>query len=176
MKIYAYIRQNEKFSVSEQLKQLIPFKCDEFFLEEQLDNKRSELEKLQNKVVERDRVLITDITVFGFDGNEFIEMMAEFLTRGVEVVSVSDSFDSTKLVSTESLLLLLAAMDQSHSLLASDKLTSHRNRRGELGRPSLNSKTINRIRYLYRSHSLSMREIAEECNVSLGTVHKYINE
>ena len=43
-----------------------------------------------------------------------------------------------------------------------------------LGRPSLGQKKIDKIIDLYVSQKLSMREVAMRCNVSLGSVSKYV--
>ncbi|MBP1040235.1 recombinase family protein [Vagococcus sp. BWB3-3] len=43
------------------------------------------------------------------------------------------------------------------------------------GRPRINLATIKKIKYLHTYQRKNIRDIATECNVSLGTVHKYIN-
>ncbi|MBP1042449.1 recombinase family protein [Vagococcus sp. BWB3-3] len=43
-----------------------------------------------------------------------------------------------------------------------------------IGRPSLESELQEKIHCLYKENKMSMREIATTCNVSLGTVHKYV--
>jgi AcrR family transcriptional regulator len=40
----------------------------------------------------------------------------------------------------------------------------------------VSEETIERIRFLYKFRSYTLREIAEECNVSLGTAYKYVQE
>lgn len=48
-------------------------------------------------------------------------------------------------------------------------------RKGHLGgRPKISEETIERIKYLYRNQSGTLREIAAECGVSLGTACKYV--
>lgn len=44
------------------------------------------------------------------------------------------------------------------------------------GRPRVSEETIERIRFLYKFRSYTLREIAEECNFSLGTAYKYVQE
>ena len=41
------------------------------------------------------------------------------------------------------------------------------------GRPRVNPEIIEKVRTLYFEKRLTYREIAAECNVSIGTVHKY---
>ena len=45
-----------------------------------------------------------------------------------------------------------------------------------IGRPSIPQEKIEQIQYLARSQKRTMREIAIACDVSVGTVYKYVNE
>lgn len=45
-----------------------------------------------------------------------------------------------------------------------------------LGRPAISEETIEKIYTLYHSDKRTIRYIAEQCHVSLGTVHKYIKD
>ncbi|MBO0428369.1 recombinase family protein [Vagococcus fluvialis] len=48
-------------------------------------------------------------------------------------------------------------------------------RKGNIGgRPTISEETIERIKYLYQNQFGSMREIAAECGISLGTAYKYV--
>ncbi len=44
------------------------------------------------------------------------------------------------------------------------------------GRPKVSEETIEEIRYLYHNQSYTLREIAEKCDVSLGTAYKYVQD
>ncbi|MGX6961998.1 recombinase family protein [Vagococcus xieshaowenii] len=41
------------------------------------------------------------------------------------------------------------------------------------GRPRVNEEVIEKVKHLYFEKKLTYREIAAQCNVSIGTVHKY---
>lgn len=41
------------------------------------------------------------------------------------------------------------------------------------GRPRVTEEVVEKVRHLYFEKKLTYREIAAECNVSIGTVHKY---
>lgn len=43
------------------------------------------------------------------------------------------------------------------------------------GRPKIKAEIIDRINFLYYTQKKTLREISDMCQVSLGTVHKYIN-
>jgi len=44
------------------------------------------------------------------------------------------------------------------------------------GRPKISQEKINQIRFLYNNNRYTLRQIAEECNISLGTAYKYVQE
>lgn len=44
------------------------------------------------------------------------------------------------------------------------------------GRPKISEKKIKEIKHLYHTQSYTLRQIAEQCDVSLGTAYKYIQK
>lgn len=42
------------------------------------------------------------------------------------------------------------------------------------GRPRVSQETIDRIQFLYNTDKYSLREIADQCGISLGTAYKYV--
>lgn len=42
------------------------------------------------------------------------------------------------------------------------------------GRPRISQETIDRIQFLYNTDKYSLREIADQCDISLGTAYKYV--
>ena len=44
------------------------------------------------------------------------------------------------------------------------------------GRPKVSDVKVEKIRYLHKKNGCTLREIAEECDVSLGTAYKYIQK
>jgi DNA invertase Pin-like site-specific DNA recombinase len=44
------------------------------------------------------------------------------------------------------------------------------------GRPKVSDLKIEKIKYLYEKRGYTLREIADECEVSLGTAYKYIQK
>lgn len=47
---------------------------------------------------------------------------------------------------------------------------------GQIGRPKIDNVKIDHIQRLYQQNKLTMREISYKCNVSLGSVFKYVKE
>lgn len=182
MKTLAYIRQYKNVSISEQLKSLKDFRCDEIFIEEQLSIERVELQRLQMMMQNNDRVIIKNIKVFNLEANASLELLGHFASREIEFISLDEEFSSKKNPSFAQIFLGLAEMDKSYKIKEkhmtnqkSENRTKEIIKYNEIGRPSIDYEKIHTIRFLYKSKSLSMREIATKCNVSLGTVHKYLN-
>lgn len=45
-----------------------------------------------------------------------------------------------------------------------------------LGRPKIDQDVAKRIKFLYKQQNKTIREVANECDVSIGSVYKYIHE
>lgn len=46
----------------------------------------------------------------------------------------------------------------------------------KIGRPKINQEITKKIKFLYEYNNKTIREIANECNVSIGSVYKYIHK
>lgn len=44
------------------------------------------------------------------------------------------------------------------------------------GRPRISPETIEKIKSLYNHKRYTLRQIAQECNISLGTAYKYVQQ
>lgn len=174
VKVYAYIRQYKNVSISEQLKILKDIRCDEVFIEEQLSVERIELQRLQTSAKSNDKVIVTNIKVLSLDASAAVDLMTHFISQNIGFVSLEENFNSKEYPSFTQIFLGLEEMDKCHKF----KQTDVSNKKIEYvvsGRPPVDGEKIQTIRFLYRSKSLTMRQIATKCNVSLGTVHKYLN-
>ena len=75
---------------------------------------------------------------------------------------------------------LISEMAEMESFIISERTTKGiqmARRSGRVGgRPKISEEVIEEIRYLYHNQSYTLREIAEKCDVSLGTAYKYIQD
>lgn len=90
-----------------------------------------------------------------------------FLNKGLEN-SISDN------EYIDILWHLVTHEKRSKSIQAKAALQRARENGSVLGRPQLSKAVIEKIIYLSKHQKKSMREIAKLCNVSVGSVHKYI--
>ena len=168
MKTYAYIGLSNYSSLSEQLKKITAYDCDDYFIEKDETIMRGELENLLEMISVNDRVVVEDIRTFGMSIQELSELTSTFHTMNIKLISISDQIDSTEKVSFNKMILLFAKW------LKEDSSVERKSK--ELGRPTIGEAKASQIRFLYNHNKMTMREIANACGVSLGTVHKYINQ
>lgn len=80
-------------------------------------------------------------------------------------------------VSDELYIEMILRISESERIVIRERTTKglqEARRKGRVGgRPKISEETIERIDYLYHNQSYTLREISEECDVSLGTVYKY---
>ena len=74
----------------------------------------------------------------------------------------------------DQMLFFFDVSKRSRSATTRRALNARREKGQSLGRPKINEMTINKIKEL-REQRYSLREIAVKCDVSLGTVHKYLH-
>lgn len=75
------------------------------------------------------------------------------------------------------LLISFGKTDQAARKLQTKEGLERARRKGKIiGRPKIDSETAKRIYFLYHTQNETIRQIAMDCNVSIGTVHKYANK
>lgn len=177
MKTYAYINPNESQGMSCQLNKMMSYNCDEFFIEEKEAKGNRELECLLKVVRKGDCVVIADINVFGMNLKKLNELMTNFFSWGVCLISVDDQLESTEMLPFEKALSLFAKIETRQTVYNTQRRRLKAIESGkEWGRPMISADKIREIRFLHENNNLTMREIALECDVSLGTVHKYLTK
>ncbi|MFW3588585.1 recombinase family protein [Vagococcus fluvialis] len=99
--------------------------------------------------------------------------------KEIKLTVISKNFDYPD-VSNKQFFNLVDELAEMESFIISERTTKgilNARRSGRVGgRPKISEETIEKIRYLYHNQSYTLRKIAEECNVSLGTAYKYIQE
>ncbi|MEI5989742.1 helix-turn-helix domain-containing protein [Enterococcus crotali] len=72
-------------------------------------------------------------------------------------------------------LYLMATHDkQAYRIRADEALKTAKKNGRASGRPTIDLDIIERIRYMYDKEDMTIQEVAKACNVSIGTVYKYI--
>ena len=98
--------------------------------------------------------------------------------KGVKLTFISKCKNYPEVTNKQFIDLIIELADM-ESFIISDRTTKGiqiARRSGRIGgRPRISEEKIKEIRYLYHHKSYTLRKIAEECDVSLGTAYKYIH-
>lgn len=177
MSVYGYVRKVYPINVTEQLKQIMPYACETVFIEEASLSDDSELNSLLDQIVTGDIVVVASLKVFGKSLSELIALLQFFYDKAIRLVCLEGELDTQNPLSFYEAAQLVAESEiarKQHQLRRSLILT--RVKDSPAGRPTIKSETINNIQRYYIRDKLTLREIAEKCHVSLGTVHKYTKQ
>lgn len=170
MAIYGYVQSNHPAKLLEQIKILMTKKCDSVVIEDENDSSQTKLSDLLAKIQAGDKLIIVDVKVLNLNIDGFINFLNQIEERQATFLSVHDQFDSRLTYSLKDNLKLFNKL----SLLV--KVSAKRKKEiKETGRPKIDESKIKEINYLYNDKKMNMRQIAEMCDVALGTVHKYLN-
>lgn len=176
MTIYGYVKNKITISVMAQLKSVQTYSCDDIYIEEEAV-KGDVMDTLLSKVKAGDTIVIESLRVFEKTLKELKGLFSVLSEKGVRLISVSDQFDSSKpALGYEVLELLIRNETAVRSQLVKRQLALSKSLGITLGRPAIGEEKVADILRLHVSEKLSMREIADICEVSLGTVHKYVKQ
>lgn len=177
MTVYGYIGKSYSEETADQFQKLNGFECDVIFVESPENSGEPQKEQLLTKLTAGDKIVIANLTVFQDGLKGLVSLLEGLDEKSVQLISIDEGvaskesltfYESAKMISN-----MLTEQKRSKTRRWLEKTQSEGKR---WGRPRIKTKTIEHINYLYFSKKLSMREIAEECNVALGTVHKYLNK
>ena len=146
-------------------------KCDSVVIEDENDSSQTKLSDLLAKIEEGDQLIAVDIKVLNLNIEGFINFLNQLERRQATFLSVNDQFDSRLAYSLKDNLKLFNKLSA-----PSKKSKEGRSETKETGRPKIDESKIKEINYLYNDKKMNMRQIAEMCDVALGTVHKYLNK
>ncbi len=175
--IYGYVRKEYPKETTQQIQQLMQYKCEKLFIEENDLYKVEELQKLLKVMQKDDQIVVVDLLVFGQKLKTLKWIMRELLIKEIRFISLENNLDTKKDRTFYEMVFLMAQMDQSQTIYQAKKRTAHAKKIGRSGgRPSIGEDQIEVIEDLYTNKKLSMRKIADHCDLSIGTVRKYIKQ
>lgn len=175
--VFGYARvSTEQQCLDRQLDMLEKYGVDMIFNEKMTGTKRSrpELEKLLERLTEGDTVVIESLSRLGRSTKDLIWLMETFNSKGVNLISLKESIDTT--TSTGKLLFaLMSALAQFERDVIADRtregLASARARGRKGGRPATNKEKIRKAIKLYQSGEYSVKEISEMTGVRRSTLY-----
>ena len=140
---------------------------------------RPELAKLLDRMTEGDTVVVESLSRLGRSTKDLIELTELFEKRGVHLVSLKESIDTS--TSTGKLLFtLMSAIAQFERDVIADRtregLRSARARGRTGGRPRTDNDAVQKAIKLYRTGQYTIREIEELTGVKKSTLYRRLKE
>ncbi|WEG73112.1 hypothetical protein [Vagococcus intermedius] len=147
---------------------------DDLHIEEAPLNQDKVLRDLLAVLVKDNVLIIQNLGIFGKGIKGMGELMAVLSRKGVKLISILEYIESNTSVSFYFIVEILAeTIATCQSKQVRQSITESKHKGIVHGRSRIKDETILDIRLLYNSHKMSLREIAAECQVSLGTSCKY---
>jgi DNA invertase Pin-like site-specific DNA recombinase len=178
--VFGYARvSTEQQNLDRQLNMLQKYGVDFIYNEKMTGTKRNrpELEKLLERLTEGDTVVVESLSRLGRSTKDLIWLMETFNSKGVNLVSLKESIDTT--TSTGKLLFtLMSAIAQFERDVIADRtregLNSARTRGRKGGRPRTDSEKLRKAIKLYNTQQYSLAEIEDMTGVKRSTLYRGI--
>ena len=177
---YARVSTDEQ-NLDRQIDALNKYGVDVLFNEKMSGTKRErpELNKLIDRISAGDTIVIESLSRLGRSTKDLIELMELFKDKGVNLVSLKESIDTSS--STGKLLFtLMSALAQFERDLISERtvegLKAARARGRMGGRPKINDDQIKRAVKMYNTKQYSLKEIEEMTGVKKSTLYRRIEK
>lgn len=180
--IFGYARvSTESQNLNRQLDVLEKYGVDMIFNEKMTGTKkdRPELNKLLNRIMEGDTVVVESLSRLGRSTKDLIELTELFQSKGVHLVSLKEAIDTS--TSTGKLLFtLMSAIAQFERDTIADRtregLRSARVRGRTGGRPKTDPEKIKKAVKLYGTRQYSIKEIEEMTGVKKSTLYRNLQK
>lgn len=180
--IFGYARvSTEQQNLDRQIDALRTYGCDMIYNEKMTGTKRNrpELAKMLDRMTEGDTVVIESLSRLGRSTKDLIELTELFQSKGVHLVSLKESIDTS--TSTGKLLFtLMSAIAQFERDVIADRtregLKSARARGRTGGRPRTDSAAVKKALRLYDTKEYSVKEIEELTGVKKSTLYRHLSK
>ena len=176
--IFGYARvSTDQQTLDRQLDALKNYGVDIIYNEKMTGTKRDrpELKKLLDRMTEGDTVVIESLSRLGRSTKDLIELTELFQSKGVHLISLKESIDTS--TSTGKLLFtLMSAIAQFERDVIADRtregLRSARARGRTGGRPPTDPAAVKKAVKLYGTKEYSIKEIEELTGVKKSTLYR----
>lgn len=180
--VFGYARvSTEQQNLDRQIDMLQKYGVDYLYNEKMTGTKRNrpELEKLLERLTEGDTVVVESLSRLGRSTKDLIWLMETFNDKGVNLVSLKESIDTT--TSTGKLLFtLMSALAQFERDVLADRtregLAAARARGRKGGRRPIDKDAVRRAVKLYKTKQYTVSEITELTGVCKTTLYKNLHE
>ena len=182
MKIYGYARVSTSEQILDrQLDMLNKYGVYKIYSEKMTGTKRErpELQKMLGVLSEGDTVVIESLSRLGRSTKNLIELMELFNEKGVNLVSLKESIDTTT-PTGKLLFTLISAISQFERDCLAERtkegLAAARARGRKGGRPPVDAGMVEKAKRLYDSREYTVAEIEELTGIKRATLYRYMNK
>lgn len=180
--VFGYARvSTEAQNLDRQIDALKKYGVDVIYNEKMTGTKkeRPELTKTLDRITKGDTVVIESLSRLGRSTKDLIELTELFQAKGVHLVSLKESIDTSS-PTGKLLFTLMSAIAQFERDLIAERtlegLKSARARGRKGGRPKTNNKTINKAVKLYNTGQYSIKEITELTGIKKDTLYRNLHK
>lgn len=175
MTVFGYARKDYPSQIAIQLHTLMTYDCEKIYVENHSFDEEIEWGQMLVELKKGDTLVVDSLTVFGKRLKALTDLLTRLKDQGIRLISVNESLNSDDHYSFIDIASILWRVDSDcQSQYTKERLAHIKSTGKHLGRPTINQQTIDQIIQLHHQHKLNYREISEQCGVSLGSVHKYI--
>ena len=179
--VFGYARvSTEAQNLDRQLDALKKFGVDYTYNEKMTGTKRErpELDKMIDRMTKGDTIVVESLSRLGRSTKDLIELVELFQSKGVNLVSLKESIDTS--TSTGKLLFaLMSAIAKFERDVIADRtregLKSARARGRTGGRPRTDEAQVKKALKLYYTQQYSIREIEEMTGIKKDTLYRNLN-
>lgn len=177
---YARVSTQDQ-SLDLQLDALEKAGCGKIYQEKMsgMKDERPQLNELLKYAREGDVLVVYKLDRLGRSTKRLIELSEELQARGIELVSIRDSIDTTTAVG-KAMFKMLAVLAEMERDLISERtragLESARTRGRCGGRPKKDNKQVEKALKLYDTEQYTVKEIEEITSVSKATLYREIRK
>ncbi|QIL46346.1 recombinase family protein [Vagococcus coleopterorum] len=176
---YAYTTKDKTY-LSAQLEALGKNECDRIVLEtdsfEQTSHPHVELEAAVAEMTKGDTLVVFELICLGKSIIQLADFISSLNDKGIKLVILSKPAELAHVDSSTYSLMVgkMAKMEKEIIRERTSRGLEVARQNGRIGgRPRISQETIEKIQTLYSDNKYTLRQIAEECDISLGTAYKY---
>lgn len=179
---YAYATKDREY-LTKELEALGKFGCDQIAIETDIEGETThphkELDAIMEKISEGDEIIVYELLCIGKSVIQLADFFKELEAKGAKL-SILHKEESIANIDDATYIEMIKQMAKMEKAIIRERTSrglEEARRHGRIGgRPRISEETVARIKFLYHNNKYTLRQISEECGISLGTAYKYIQE